>query len=248
MSVSVMPCTPIGVARWLLLIVAAHSSISPSKTVSAGPVISTGAPLARPFDRQAAAARLDVDLARRAGRGGCRRRPRRRRRCRRPASRRRRARRRAGGCASRATTCMKPALTPCGKRAWRSISGPCVATGAASTSATSCTACGLPIETHRDLDACGRRRARAARARSRRPRPARREARWRRTARAPARRSGAPMSTVTRPSSCRRSSSRRFIVLDDDRALVGEAARRARSGRSSARRCRTARPRRRCRR
>ena len=38
MSASVMPCTPIGVAPWLLLIsFASHSSISPSNTVSAGP-------------------------------------------------------------------------------------------------------------------------------------------------------------------------------------------------------------------
>ena len=48
---------------------------------------------------------------------------------------------------------MKPALTPRAKRAWRSISGPCVATGAASTSATICTACGLPIETTATVDA-----------------------------------------------------------------------------------------------
>ena len=46
----------------------------------------------------------------------------------------------------RSTTCMKPAFTRCGKRGWCSISGPCSATGALSTSATTCTACGLPID------------------------------------------------------------------------------------------------------
>src|SRR6185503_11149275 len=48
--------------------------------------------------------------------------------------------------ACRSTTCMKPALTRPGKRAWRSISGPSSATGACATSGTSCTACGLPME------------------------------------------------------------------------------------------------------
>ena len=38
-------------------------------------------------------------------------------------------------------------MTRAGKRAWRSIAAPCSATGAASTSATTCTACGLPIDT-----------------------------------------------------------------------------------------------------
>ena len=130
------------------LIVRSHSSISPSKTVSAGPVISTGALAARPFDRQQAAARLDVDPRRRAGRGGCRPPPRRRRRCRRPASRRRRARTRAGGCALRDDHLHEAGVdAAAAKRACVSIRGPCVATGAASTSATSCTACGLPIDT-----------------------------------------------------------------------------------------------------
>src|SRR5208282_6480084 len=43
---------------------------------------------------------------------------------------------------ARSTTCMKPALTPRGKRACVSIRGPCVASGAASRSSTTWTACG----------------------------------------------------------------------------------------------------------
>jgi hypothetical protein len=42
---------------------------------------------------------------------------------------------------------MKPAFTRAGKRGWDSISGPCMPTGAASASATTCTACGLPMDT-----------------------------------------------------------------------------------------------------
>ena len=56
---------------------------------------------------------------------------------------------------------------------------------------------------------------------------------------------GAPMSTVTRPSARRRSSSTLLMRLDADRGLVASGPCRARSARSSARRCRTARPRRR---
>jgi hypothetical protein len=47
----------------------------------------------------------------------------------------------------RPVICMKPAFTRCGKRGCASICGPCTATGAQSTSATTCTACGLPMET-----------------------------------------------------------------------------------------------------
>ncbi len=42
---------------------------------------------------------------------------------------------------------MYPALTRSGKRGWCSITGPSAVTGAPATSATTCTACGLPIET-----------------------------------------------------------------------------------------------------
>ena len=46
----------------------------------------------------------------------------------------------------RDSTCMKPALTLCGKQSSTSISGPSAATSAVSTSSTRCTACGLPID------------------------------------------------------------------------------------------------------
>src|SRR3989338_5067557 len=46
----------------------------------------------------------------------------------------------------RSITCMNPALTRLGKRGWRSMSGPNSFTGACSISSTSCTACGLPID------------------------------------------------------------------------------------------------------
>ena len=45
------------------------------------------------------------------------------------------------------TTCMKPAFTRLGNAGWRSTSGPSVATGAVSTSGTTHTACGLPMDT-----------------------------------------------------------------------------------------------------
>src|SRR6218665_76749 len=47
----------------------------------------------------------------------------------------------------RSTTCMKPAFMRCAKRAWLAISGPISGTGARSTSSPNCTACGLPMET-----------------------------------------------------------------------------------------------------
>src|SRR3954467_12044418 len=47
----------------------------------------------------------------------------------------------------RSMICIYPALVRCAKRGWCSIDGPSLNTGAASTSATSCTACGLPIDT-----------------------------------------------------------------------------------------------------
>ena len=118
MSASVMPCTPGGRGG-------GHSSISPSKTVSAGPVISTLASSAPAHSIvQLAAARLHVHAAvqpaqpdaghhRGAGAGA--------------------AGQRLAGAAlvhaqaddvARDSTCMKPALTRRGKRAWLSMRGP----------------------------------------------------------------------------------------------------------------------------
>ena len=204
---------------------------------------------AGPFDRQRAAARLDVDPRRRAGRGGCRRRPPRRRRCRRPASRRRRARSTRSRMRSRATTCMKPALTPLREARVRARSaGRAIATGAASTSATICTACGLPIDSTATSTRAAVAERRAATARSRAiARAARgqvgveRHARRVEDRRAHVDRDAAVVLQAQLERRVHRS--RRAIVR-----LVGQAACRARSARSSARRCRTARPRRRCRR
>jgi hypothetical protein len=80
-----------------VLFIGCRVSISPSKTVVAGPVISTGRAVPPvPLDGEAPP-RVCTSTWHPAGPGGCRPPPPRRRRCRRPASRRRRARRRAGG-------------------------------------------------------------------------------------------------------------------------------------------------------
>ena len=117
---------------------------------------------------------------------------------------------------------MKPALTRCGKRGWRSISGPCVATGAASTSSTHLHRMRVAHRQHGDLDdACVAER-RAARART--PSPSARGARPAASngTRAGSK-TGAPMSTVTRPSASRRGSITPSCVSHADRRLVGQA-------------------------
>ena len=57
----------------------------------------------------------------------------------------------------RSTTCMKPALTRRGKRACVSTSGPITPTGKASTSSTTCTACGEMATADTRPSAAGRR-------------------------------------------------------------------------------------------
>ena len=110
----------------------------------------------------------------------------------------------------RETICMKPALTPRGKRTCCSISGPWLATGALSTSATSCTACGLPIETTATATV---RPSPSSSGQSGRPASAACGAsQVVSNGTCAGSKSGAPMSTVTRPSSCARSSRRRFMV------------------------------------
>ena len=146
MSASVMPCTPVGVAIVLSSVVA-HSSIS-FENGFGGPVISTGAAPPCHSIVKRAAARLDLDPGieqaeadagddRGAGAGAAGQR-----------SRRRRARARAGGWRRRETICMKPALTP--SREARVLLDPRPERrppARVTTSATICTACGLPIDT-----------------------------------------------------------------------------------------------------
>src|SRR6185369_181701 len=126
-----------------------HSSISPSNTVTAGPVISTGASPSGPTPAHSIVntpprvststlassrpARIPATTAAQAPVPHASVSPT-------PRSHTRSRTR------ERLSTCMKPALTRLGKRGWFSISGPCVRTGARSASGTSCTACGLPID------------------------------------------------------------------------------------------------------
>jgi hypothetical protein len=100
----------------------------------------------------------------------------------------------------RSTTCMKPAFTRCAKRGWCSICGPCSATGAVSTSSTTCTACGLPIEsTATETMALPARVPRARCHFSHAPSGCASSPAVSKGTRA-ASKMGAPMSTVTRPS------------------------------------------------
>ena len=63
MSVSVIPCTPIGVAPWLLLISFGFSQLDlPFEDGLGRAGHQHRRAVAGPFDRQAPAARLDVDL------------------------------------------------------------------------------------------------------------------------------------------------------------------------------------------
>ena len=109
----------------------------------------------------------------------------------------------------RLITCRKPAFTRRGNASWFSTSGPTMATGAWSTSSTRCTACGLPIDSTATSAVM--------------PSPRSSGQRWKpcsvlgivsRGSKGMRGRSktGAPMSTVTRPSSRRRSSSSALIV------------------------------------
>ena len=117
MSSSVMPCTPSCVPPGVLM-VDAHRSISPSKTVSAGPVIRTGSFIRRPPCHSIVRTPPRASTSTRASS-----RPRRM-----PATTAAQAPRaagqrlagaalvaRAGGCGRGSTTCTKPALTPRGK-------------------------------------------------------------------------------------------------------------------------------------
>ena len=225
-------------------VVGAHSSISPSNTVTAGPVMSTGAAPPGPLDRQHAAARLDVDPRGRAGRGGCR--PTTAAQAPVPQARvspapRSQTRSRT---ARRDDDLHEAGVDAAAESAGGARSaGPALPTGAASTSSTSCTACGLPIDSSATSTV----------------RPALELQRPEREAGlgACARRPG-----VSNGSAAGSKIGRAHV--DRDAAVGGQArldhagqgldARawscrsgpcRARSGRSSARRCRTARPRRR---
>ena len=221
-----------------------HSSISPSKTVSAGPVMQhrLASPPAHSM-RQRAAARVRRRTCGRAGRS------------RMPAttaaqapvpqasvSPAPRSYTRSADVAARRRTCMKPALTRRGKRAWRSISGPLRADRR-----------GVDVVDHLH-------RVRVAHRQHRDSTLRRRPASSGHSSKSPSRRgarpaasngtragsnTGAPMSTVTRPSASQAQLDHAVDGLDADRASCRSGPCRARSARSSARRCRTARPRRR---
>ena len=198
-----------------------HSSISPSNTVSAGPVISTGASspahsiVSRPprvshVDPRVEPAEADAGDHRGAGAGAA-------------------GQRLAGAAlvdaqpdrARARRTCMKPALTRRGKarRASRSA-GPSVATGAVSTSATTLHRVRIAHRQHRDLDGAASPRSSGHSAKP--PSVARREAGGVERHRAPGRRRARPCrpSRGRRPAGAARarcSGSRR------DRGLVGQA-------------------------
>ncbi len=104
----------------------------------------------------------------------------------------------------RDTTCMKPALTLCGKRECCSTRGPMLSTCAMSTSSTRCTACGLPIESTATSPTSSGHSSKPPTRRGTRPAGSNGTRAGSKT--------GGPMSTVTRPSGCRRSSSSEFIV------------------------------------
>ena len=188
--------------------------------------------------------------ARRAGRGGCRRRPPRRRRCRRPASRRRRARSTRRRIRARDDD-LHEAGVDAARRSARCVSmrGPSAATGAASTSATRMHRVRVAHRQHARRSTL--RPSPSSSGQSAKP-PTSRGARApagavERHAR-PARTRARPCRRVTRPSACEAQLEARFTVSTASVRLVASGPGRARSARSSARRCRSARPRRRCRR
>ena len=191
----------------LSCVVQSGRSISPSNTVTAGPVISTGGIAAGPFDGQHAAARVarppgveqaqpDAGHHRRAGAGAA-------------------GQRLAGAAlahpqpdvARGPRTCMKPALTRCGKRGWCSISGPCVGDRRGVDVVHLLHRVRVAHRQHRD----GNDGAIGMRAKRQLPFfPAavglRRRARRRSNGTRGRSNTGAPMSTVTRPSASRRGS------------------------------------------
>jgi hypothetical protein len=143
------------------------------------------------------------------------------------------------------STCMKPALTPRAKARVRSISGPSVGHRRAGDVGDAQHRVRVAHRQHRHLDRAARPRP-AATARSR-PRGAAAGRGVERHARG-ARSTGAPMSTVTRPSALRAQLEHALLTVCTRTAACRSGRARARSARSSARRCRSARPRRRWRR